>query len=384
MEHRAGGELDYRYGDPLPPEWAPLAAPLETIPPLATGLEREFEGLARQLEAAGLAAGASRVEPTFRHCQRTLLAGAREAPGMDSRTTLQLEVRLYAGAGPTAQLALLERAWVSEAALHQQWPALLEQVAARAVDAQRKLEAVEAPEEELTILIPPGSDAGVLFHELCGHPLEGDVVCRRSSYLARRLGQQVAPDFVQVVDDPTGASDTVGYGLDDEGTAPQAVTLLRAGKVDAPLLDLQSARTLGLPPNGHGRRSTFKRFALPRMSHTQLAPHRGTVGEILAETERGLWLTHLTPRRVDLLSGAFSFLIAEARLIQDGRLGPFLRPAVLEGLGLEALARIDRVGGDLQTFYGMKGCGKLDQGGLPVSFGQPSVRISRLAVRPGR
>ena len=48
------------------------------------------------------------------------------------------------------------------------------------------------------------------------------------------------------------------------------------------------------------------------------------------------------------------------------------------------LARIDAVGHDSAAFFGLKGCGKLDHGPLPVSFANPSVRFSQLEVMPWR
>lgn len=383
VEQQLGGGLDdgggcYRFDaeDALGPYKAQLTAPPPSPAP------EEFERVAKAIEAAAVAAGAERVDVTLRETHRAILAGPAEAPRRDARSLLQLEVRCQVGAGANAQSTLLERAYASLPALNAERAAMEKALAGRVADARARLQSLPAPTGALPIVLPPGADAGVLFHELCGHPLEGDVVARRASWLAQRLGESVAPEFVTLVDDPTAGPRVAGYAVDDEGTEARAAHLLRGGKVDEPLLDLRSAQTLQREPNGHGRRATHRRFALPRMSHTALAAHQGSFEELVSEVKRGLCVGYLTPRRIDLLSGDFSFLCPEARLIEDGKLGAFVQPLLIEGNALEALRGIERVGADLDTFYGMKGCGKLDQGGLPVSFGNPSLRIAKVHVRP--
>jgi TldD protein len=152
--------------------------------------------------------------------------------------------------------------------------------------------------------------------------------------------------------------------------------------VATPLTDLRCAAALKLAPTGHGRRVDFRHPALPRMSHTSVAPHQGALAQLLEGVEDGLLVSFLTPRHVHLASGDFSFFIIEARRIVRGTLGAYVGPALLRGNGREALGRIDAVGADLASFQGLKGCGKLDQPNLPVSFGLPAIRFTSLAVEP--
>nr|WP_236673714.1 metallopeptidase TldD-related protein [Comamonas sp. JC664] len=239
------------------------------------------------------------------------------------------------------------------------------------------------PHAVLPIVFPPGAASGCFFHEVCGHPLEGDVVARGGSYLARRLGQAVAGAHVTVSDDPTDGHGALGFAWDDEGHAAQPVTLLREGHVDAPLLDARSAVALGRAPNGHGRRVSYRHPPLPRMAHTRVEPHAGHLDALMADLPHGLLVQHLLPRQMDLLSGDFSFYIVEAREIRDGRPGRRVGPGILRGNGLDALAAIDAVGADAKNLFATRGCRKLDHGPLPVSFGQPTVRFRGLRVSPG-
>jgi TldD protein len=121
------------------------------------------------------------------------------------------------------------------------------------------------------------------------------------------------------------------------------------------------------------------------MTHTGVdaGPH-GTLAELLAPVERGLFVQHLVPRHMNLLSGDFSFVIVEAREIRDGRLGPLVGPGVLSGDGLQALRDLEAVGGDRRNLFATRGCRKLDHGPLAVSFSQPSLRFKKLRVAPSR
>lgn len=393
-EREAGLGVTEREGPGASHRWWDASA-LPTLPELVRGrgevlLEGRapdtraapgFASLARGLEALGREQGA-RLDVTVRGLHQQVLCADDARVVEDVRQVVWLELKARVEREGTVRTALGEWAFATPEALQAaagQSPGWVEDVVGRA---RAKLGEVPCPRGPRTVVLPPGSDAGVFFHEVCGHPMEGDVVSREASYLARRRGERVAADFVTVADDPTEGTGGVGYRFDDEGTPARAATLVRQGRVDAPLLDARTARVLGLEPNGHGRRLGYRHLALPRMSHTVVRPHEGSLESIVSEVEEGLLVSYLTPRHVHLLGGEFCFHIPEAREIRHGRLGAFVRPGLLRGNAAEALASIDAVGADSRTFFGLKGCGKLDQGGLPVSFGLPTVRFSRLTVEP--
>lgn len=344
---------------------------------------RPFEGTLREWSRLAAEHGVE-LDVLLRVHDQRIAAGGRDLPQFDHRHWVQLELRGRSGSGTAQKTSLRELAFGSL----QELEGARERVAAAIDELSRrtrlKEQEVLAPEGPLTIVLPAGADAGVLFHEVCGHPLEGDVVLRRASYLATRMGERVAQEFVTIVDSPLEGPGAIGYRFDDEGEPATAVKLIDAGIVAGALTNRRTAGRLGTTSNGHGRRNSFRDPALPRMTHTALRPHAGTAEEILAPIERGLWVSFLTPRAVHLLPGDFSFQIVEARMIENGRLGAFVGPCVLEGNGLRALAGIEAVGADAQSFFGLKGCGKLDQGGLPVSFGNPTFRVSGLSVRSAR
>ncbi|HEY0093433.1 MAG TPA: metallopeptidase TldD-related protein [Archangium sp.] len=344
---------------------------------------REAEALVRRLVDTARAAGAAHLEVLLREVdQRTLFASESHHVG-DRRHHALLEVKVFGAAAGSPELWRCA-AYPDGARMHAALPELEALVVQLTRQLQECTPAVPCPTGALPVVFPPGSASACFFHEVCGHPLEGDVVARGGSYLARRLGQRVAGPFVSVSDDPTDGCGALGYTWDDEGHPAQPVSLLRAGVVTSPLHDLRSAKALGHAPNGHGRRVGFKHPPLPRMAHTRVEPHEGNLEGLLAGVPHGLLVRHLTPRHMNLLSGDFSFYVVEAQEIRDGRPGKLVGPGILSGNGLEALADIDAVGSDFQNLFATRGCRKLDHGPLPVSFGQPSVRFRRLHLHPWR
>jgi len=384
VETAREGDLDARWStvaqetdlEPLPAEVRGVAQQaLLAVQPIAVEpLEDALNTLSAHAQALG-----AQLQLGLRETEQRVVCAVGSTARADHRRDLVLELKLtVTREGKSASLQR-ERAYLNGEAFTAAGPALRTLLEEMQGLATRRLEAVAAPSGPLTIVLPPGSDAGVFFHEVCGHPLEGDVVARGASYLAQRLGQRVAEPFVEVRDDPTlGAG--VSFTLDDEGTPASPARLITGGEVRDALLDSSAAAQLGRAPNGHARRVSFRHPALPRMSHTLLAPHQGTFEELVRGVSRGLLVRALTPRHVNLLSGDFSFFIVEGQLIEDGQVGPFVTPCLLRGNGLTALAGIEAVGADLAAFHGLKGCGKLDHGPLPVSFGNPTVRISGLTV----
>jgi TldD protein len=397
-ERDRGVGVTRRTGDGLRHEWfipSPRDTRLEELPavlrPQAVSLleaplpsAEVGQRLAEAAQVLALAAerrGAQRLEVLAHQVEQRVLCWTDGRLSEDLRCYVLTELRVHLERPGTAPVSLwrsVSHRDVSQLESH------LGEVKALVGEMVDTLGAhtpeVACPSGELPVVIAPGA-ASSFFHEICGHPMEGDVVARRASYLAQRLGQQVAAEFVTVLDGPAEQGG-VPFSVDDEGTPGRPAALIAGGRVGEPMLDRQVAERLGGQSNGHGRRVSFRHPALPRMSHTELQPHQGTLEDIVADIGEGLLLQHITPRHVDMLSGDYSFFIMEGRQIRDGRLGAFVRPGLLRGNGLESLRRIERVGSDSRNFFSTRGCRKLDHGPLRVSFGQPTLRLRALRVDP--
>jgi TldD protein len=252
-----------------------------------------------------------------------------------------------------------------------------EGVAETAADrALAMLRARPAPSGKLPVVLKRGA-GGVLFHEACGHGLEADLVGRDASVFRGRRGEQVASPLVSLVDDGTFAREWGAYAIDDEGAPASRNVLIEDGVLTDYMWDLVRARKEGRASSGNGRRETYQHLPMVRMTNTYLLEGAEDPDDIISRTANGLYCVALGGGQVNTATGDFVFGVTEAYLIENGEITEPVRAAQLIGNGPEVLRRVDAVGSDFDTWAGT--CGKEGQG-VPVSSGQPTLRVSELTV----
>ncbi len=239
-----------------------------------------------------------------------------------------------------------------------------------------KLNARPAPSGKVPVVLKRGA-GGVLFHEACGHGLEADLVGRDASVFRGRVGEQVASPLVTLVDDGGLAREWGAYAIDDEGAPAQRNVLIQDGVLTDYMWDLVRARKEGRASSGNGRRETYQHLPMVRMTNTFLETGTDDPDDIISQTPYGLYCVALGGGQVNTATGDFVFGITEAYMIEDGQITEPVRGAQLIGNGPETLLGVDMVGRDFDTWAGT--CGK-DGQGVPVSSGQPTLRIRELTV----
>jgi TldD protein len=240
------------------------------------------------------------------------------------------------------------------------------------------LSAVPAPAGEMAVVLGPGWP-GVMLHEAVGHGLEGDFNRKKTSAFAGLLGQRIAAPGVTVVDDGTMPDRRGSLTIDDEGTPTERTVLIDDGILVGFMQDRQNARLMGMKPTGNGRRESFAHHPMPRMRNTYMLGGNHDPQEIIRSVKKGLYAVNFGGGQVDITSGKFVFNAAEAYLIEDGKVGPAVKGAMLIGNGPEALKHVKMIGNDMAIDPGIGTCGK-DGQGVPVGVGQPTMLIDRLTV----
>jgi TldD protein len=240
-----------------------------------------------------------------------------------------------------------------------------------------------------------GKAAGVFFHEVFGHRIEGH---RQKSdaegqTFTKKVGEPIMPAFIDVYDDPTigklDGTDLNGfYRYDDEGVAATKASLVERGVLKGFLMD--RGPISGFPSsNGHGRRRsghsvvarqgnlvvapsrTVDRAVLRQMLLDQIKQQGKPYGLIVRELDGGFTLTQrFEPQSFKLLP------VMLYRLYPDGH-EELVRGADLEGTPLRALGDIIAAGNDVDTFNGY--CGA-ESGFVPVSATSPSLLIAHLEI----
>jgi TldD protein len=240
----------------------------------------------------------------------------------------------------------------------------------------RLLSARRAPGGRMPVVI--SSEAGgTMIHEAIGHGLEGDLAGQGLSRFSGQVGRKVASPLVTVVDDPTLPGRRGSYGFDDEGTPSGRTVLVRDGVLEGFMHDRLSAMRTGSSPTGNGRRESYLKRPIPRMSNTFIAPGTSEPDEVLRSTGKGLLVRRMGGGQVNTVNGDFVFDVMEGYMIEGGMQGEPVRGATLTGNGPRVLMAMDMVGSDLGFSVGT--CGK-DSQGVPVSDAMPTVRVPELVV----
>jgi TldD protein len=249
---------------------------------------------------------------------------------------------------------------------------------AASAQAIRKLGAREAPAGTQTVVIHKGW-GGILIHEAVGHGLEGDFNRRGHSVYSGRLGEKVASELVTIVDDGTFPHGRGSFRIDDEGTPAQRNTLIEKGILKSYMFDKLNASLTNTKSSGNGRREDFTHAPLPRMTNTFMEAGTSDAAEILRSVNQGIYAKALGDGQVDMASGNFVFEIQEGYLIEDGKITYPITGANLIGNGPDIMTKVVAVGNDLEIETGMGLCGKAGQT-LPISVGQPTIRIDAMTV----
>src|SRR6201997_787685 len=241
-----------------------------------------------------------------------------------------------------------------------------------------QLGAVAAPAGDMEVVLGPGWP-GVLLHEAVGHGLEADFNRKKTSAFAGLIGQQVASPKVTVVDNGLMPGRRGSLNVDDEGTPTQETVLIENGILKGFLSDKLSAKLMGMPNTGSGRRESYHHIPMPRMTNTYMLNGDDMPEDIIKSGKRGLYAVNFGGGQVDITNGKFVFSAREAYLIEDGQVTRPVKGATLIGNGPDVLTRVSMVGNDLSLDSGIGTCGK-DGQSVPVGVGLPTIRIDGITV----
>ncbi|MCS6966125.1 MAG: TldD/PmbA family protein [Candidatus Kapabacteria bacterium] len=267
----------------------------------------------------------------------------------------------------------------------------------RMIELLRRLREAAVLETYSGPAILSGEAAGVFFHEILGHRVEGHRQKDPGSAQMLRdlLGKQILPSFLDVVFDPTqryrdGIPLAGSYPYDDEGVPGQRVLVVERGILRGFILNRTPVPGFS-QSNGHGRRqsglsSVARQSNLLVLARETVSP--GQLRLLLREEcrrqgkEFGLLF--------DVVEGGFTFTartipnafnvmpLVVYKVYADERPDELVRGIDLIGTPLMTFAHIVAAGSDVGIFNGI--CGA-ESGSVPVSSSSPSLLVSRIEVQ---
>lgn len=169
--------------------------------------------------------------------------------------------------------------------------------------AVRRLGARKAKTARVPVVFDTRVSRGVLGH-LAG-AINGVSITRGTSFLKDSLGKQIFAKGITIVDDPHLPRGLRSKPCDGEGVANRRRALVEDGVLTTWLLDLRSARQLGLTSTGHASRGTGSPPS-PSPTNLWLEPGDVTLGEMISDITDGLYVTELFGMGVNGITGDYS------------------------------------------------------------------------------
>lgn len=259
-----------------------------------------LEEAARRVEATAMAAkGITQVEATAAYGKRTMhLAASNGFSGGYSRTSTSLSGVAFTGQGT------MHRDYAGEYRTH-----AADMPAAEAIGqlaAERTLQRVGSVK-------PRTGSFPVVYDERVASSLIGNLlsainggsIARGSSWARELLGKQVLPQGLSLVEDPHRSRTSASRPFDAEGLPTLRRSIVEDGILTGWVLDLATARKLGMTSTGNAARGTA---APPSPSTTNIDLTQGsrTRADLLAQMGTGLLITSMIGSTINPTTGDYS------------------------------------------------------------------------------
>ncbi len=232
--------------------------------------------------------------------------------------------------------------------------------------ALRRLGARKVPTQRVPIVFAPEvarSLIGSLFEAA-----SGDSIWRHASFLAGKLGMQIAAPSLTIFDDnpmllPNGAGGFGSSPFDGEGLPSLRTVVVENGILQTYLLNTYSARKLGLKSTHNASRGLAGTPGIG-CGNLFLQPGTDSPDQIIENAQTGLYVTSLMGFGTNIVTGDYS-RGATGLWIENGQLTHAVEEVTIAGNLAEMLMNVTAIGNDL-VFRG--------------SVASPTLRIDGMTI----
>lgn len=213
---------------------------------------------------------------------------------------------------------------------------------------------------------------GKFVHECFGHIYEYDYF-----HLLGYKHKGQYNEELNIIDD--GSLKLDGYcPIDDEGILSNETYIIRDGKFNSFLYDIDTAIKNNHKPTGNARAVDFYYKPIIRMTNTYMKPSKLTVDNLFKITGNGIYVKSVNDACFD------STLVMEPEIcyeICNGKIGEPIRVNKIYGKLIQFQNNILAIANDLDfttSLYG--GCYKDEQYPLMVAYGGPHILIDKVKL----
>ena len=247
-------------------------------------------------------------------------------------------------------------------------------------------------EEDKADLIIDRSHLALTLHESVGHATEADrIFGKEISYAGKTF---IKPKMIgsfrygsPVVNIYSDSTDERGMGfhiVDDEGYPGQKVDIIKNGILVNQQTSREIAPLLGLTPSSNMKATNGDDIPLVRMTNFCLAPGKGTLQDLIKDTEKGYLINFTKTWSIDDNRNNFQFTTEIGWKIKDGEIVGIVKEPTYNAITPEFWNSCDAVCGEEEwKMQGVANCGKgepgqsmyLSHGVAPARFRQVNVNI---------
>ncbi|MDP2699645.1 TldD/PmbA family protein [Thalassospira sp.] len=211
----------------------------------------------------------------------------------------------------------------------------------------RRLNPRKVKSAQLPLIFDPRVSGSIAGH--LSSAINGAAIARGTSFLLKAMGTEIFAPEITIVDDPHRRRGMRSKPFDAEGVANGKRNLVENGVLQSWIMDLRSARQLGLKSTGHAARGAG---SLPGPSTTNLYMEPGTIApkDLIGDIKQGLYITEMMGSSVNGVTGDYS-RGASGYWIENGELAYPVSEITVAG-NLKDMFRAITVANDLTFKYG--------------------------------
>ncbi len=263
---------------------------------------------------------------------------------------------------------------------------LVENAARIAEEAVALLSAPQCAPDVTTVIID-ATQMALQVHESCGHAVELDrVLGMEAAYAGTsfltpdKVGLQYGSQHVSIVADATAPHGLGTFGWDDEGVPAASTPLVQNGRFVDYLSSRETASQFGKQSNGAVRAQDWSCLPIIRMTNINLLPGQWSLDDLIADTDRGLFLSTNRSWSIDDKRLNFQFGTEIAWEIVGGKLGRMVKNPTYGAITPEFWNSCDAVCREW-TMWGVVNCGKGQPSqAMHVGHGAAAARFRNLRV----
>jgi TldD protein len=243
---------------------------------------------------------------------------------------------------------------------------LVEEADRIAGEAVQLLTAPEIPAMKTTLIL--ASDQMELqVHESVGHAVELDrVLGMEEAYAGSSFVRpddrgklRYASPNVNITADASLAGGLGSFAYDDEGAPAQRLPILVEGIFENFISSRETAPVIGETSSAAMRADGWQHLPLIRMTNISIEPGEGSLADLIADTDDGVFMTTNNSWSIDDKRVNFQFGCEIAWRIEHGKLTQIYRNPNYAGITTEFWGSCDAVAGSEEwTLWGTPNCGK--------------------------